>query len=63
MDKPILSLIKIFQNISSNKKGLLMETYVESLKGQYGSNRILSWSEFPIYAFNKKGSMFSKWMI
>ena len=37
-----------------------METYVESLKGQYGSNRILSWSEFPICAFDKNWSMFSK---
>ena len=30
------------KNISSSKKKLSMETYVESLKGQYGSNQILS---------------------
>ena len=38
--------LKFFKNISSNKKELLMETYVESLKGEYNSNPILSWSEF-----------------
>ena len=30
-----------------------METYVESLKGQFDSNCILSWSGFPICAFDK----------
>ena len=51
--------LKFFKNISSSKKELSMETYVESLKGQYGSNHILSWSEFPICAFGKNWSMLS----
>ena len=60
MDQLVLSLIKIFQNILSSKKEL---TYVESLKGQYDSNHILSWSEFAICAFDKNWSTFSKWTI
>ena len=51
------------KNISSSKKKLSMETYVESLKGQYGSNQILSWSEFLIFSFDKNWSMLSKWTI
>ena len=39
--------------MSSRNKELTMKTYVESLKGQYGSKRMLSWSEFAICAFNK----------
>ena len=50
MDQPVLSLIKIFKNISSSKKEL---TYVEFLKEQYGSNHILSVSKFAICAFDK----------
>ena len=60
---PYCPWLKFFKNISSSKKELSMESYVESLKGQYGSNCILSWSEFPICAFDKNWSMFSKWMI
>ena len=60
---PYCPWLKFFKNISSSKKELSMETYVESLKGQYGSNRILSWSEFPISAFDKNWSMLSKWTI
>ena len=52
--------LKLFKNISSSKKEL---TYVESLKGQYGSNHILPWSEFGICAFDKNWSMVSKWTI
>ena len=50
MDQPVLSLIKIFKNISNSKKEL---TYVEFLKEQYGSNHILSLSKFAICAFDK----------
>ena len=60
---PYCPWLKLFKNISSSKKELSMESYEESLKGQYGSNRILSWSEFPICAFDKNWSMFSKWTI
>ena len=42
-----------FKNISSSKKELSMEIYVESLKGQSISICILSWSEFAICAFGK----------
>ena len=51
------------KNISSSKKELSMESYGEPLKGHYGSNHILSLSEFPISAFDKNRSMFSKWTI
>ena len=37
-----------------------METYIEFLKEQYGSNFIVSWSGFSICAFDKLWSMFSK---
>ena len=45
--------LKFFKNILSSKKELSMETYVESLKSEYSSNRILSWFEFPICTFDK----------
>ena len=61
--KPYFPWLKFFKNISSSKKELSMESYVESLKGQYGSNRILSWSEFAICAFDKYWSIFPKWTI
>ena len=42
-----------FKNISSSKKELSIEIYVESLKGQSISICTLSWSEFAICAFDK----------
>ena len=43
MDLPVLSLIQGFQKILETeiKHELLMEIYKESLRRQYGSNRIL----------------------
>ena len=48
MCQPVLSLIHIFQKMLEIeiKHELLMETYKESLKGQYGSDCIIFWSEF-----------------
>ena len=43
MDQPVLSLIQVFQKMLETeiKHELLMEIYKESLRRQYGSNRIL----------------------
>ena len=70
--------VNFFKYTSSSEKKLLMETYVEYLKGQYGklANKVqtFTWSKFAtniakvdndrtICEFDKKWSMFSKWMI
>ena len=70
--------LSFFRNISSSKKELLMETYVEYLKGQYGSltNMVQRFtrSEFAtniakvnidwtICEFNKDWSKFTKWAL
>ena len=63
---PYCPWLKFFKNISSSKNELLIETYVESvesLKGQYVWNHILSWSELPICIFDKNWLMLSKWTI
>ena len=50
-----------FKNISSSKKELSVEIYVESLKGQSISICILSWSEFAICAFDKNWCFLNGW--
>ena len=43
MDQPVLFLIQVFQKMleTETKHKLLMEIYKESLRRQYGSNKIL----------------------
>ena len=60
---PYCHELKFFKNISSSKKELSIQTYVETMKGEYSSNHILSWSEFLIqYMRSLKGQQGSNYI-